>query len=108
MIELVRISRTYHRLMSDMAAHYSQPKGFVGRNICYAIAHDNTYYGAIVGGSATLHLPGRDQFFSLAKDTKQQGLLGIVNNIFFHIDRRGGNIPSATYPRLYLVCGEQE
>ncbi len=35
-IELVRIKRSDPRILADMATHYSQPKGFVGRNICYA------------------------------------------------------------------------
>ena len=60
-LELVK--RTDPRLLADMKIHYSQPKGFVGRNICYAILFDGIYYGGIVGGSSTLHLVGRDVFF---------------------------------------------
>ena len=65
----------------------------MGRNICYAIIHDGTYYGAIVGGSSTLHLVGRDEFFGIEKAVKKQMLRRIVNNIFFHIEKRGDRYP---------------
>lgn len=64
-----------------MAIHYSEPKGFVGRNICYAILCDGQYFGHIVGGSATRFLPGRNEFLGM---TKEQ-LNNIVNNIFFNV-----------------------
>lgn len=84
---LTTIKRTDPRILADMAVHYSAPKGFVGRNICYAVLFDGVYYGSIVGGSATRHLPGRKEFFG--SDPK---LNRIVNNIFFHIE------PRPTYP----------
>ena len=92
-ISLVLIKRTDPRILADMAIHYSQPKGFVGRNICYAIMFGQTYYGAIVGGSSTLHLVGRDEFFGLTKENKKQSLVHIVNNIFYHIEKKGGRYP---------------
>ena len=64
-----------------MADHYSQPKGFVGRNICYAVMWNGIYYGHIVGGSATRHLPNRHQFLG----TCPSNLNNIVNNIFFNV-----------------------
>lgn len=63
-----------------MANHYSRPKGFVGRNICYAIEYEGRYYGSIVGGSATKHLPGKP-------DNLKNDLNSIVNNIFFHVEK---------------------
>ena len=90
---LIPIKRTNPRILADMAIHYSRPKGFVGRNICYAIMFGNEYYGAIVGGSATLHLVGRDEFFSLTKETKKAALNQIVNNIFYHIEKKRGTYP---------------
>ena len=83
---LRRIKRTEPRLLANMEKHYSQPKGFVGRNICYEVSWDGQVYGHIVGGSATLHLVGRDQFFGLRPETKKASLLGMVNNIFYHIE----------------------
>ena len=65
-----------------MAVHYSEPGGFVGRNICYAIMHEGVYYGAIVGGSATLHLVGRDEFFKIDKAVKKATLRCIVKISF--------------------------
>lgn len=93
MVSLEKIKRTDPRILADMAVHYSEPGGFVGRNICYAITHEGVYFGAIVGGSATLHLVGRDEFFKIAKVSKKQTLRRIVNNIFFHIEKQGGRYP---------------
>lgn len=93
MLILEQIKRTDPRILANMAIHYSQPKGFVGRNICYAVLYDNVYYGSIVGGSATLHLAGRDEFFNLNKDNKKDSLNKIINNIFFHIEKQNGKYP---------------
>lgn len=93
MLSLILIKRTDPRILADMAIHYSQPKGFVGRNICYAVMVGDTYYGAIVGGSSTLHLVGRDEFFGLTKEIKKQALKQIVNNIFYHIEKKNGRYP---------------
>lgn len=60
-----------------MAIHYSRPKGFVGRNICYIVEHNAVCYGSIVGGSATRFLPGREVTGELNNG---------VNNIFFHVE----------------------
>lgn len=93
LLELKTIKRTDPRILANMAVHYSAPKGFVGRNICYAIMFNNIYYGAIVGGSATLHLVGRDEFFGITKQTKKAMLLKIINNIFYHIEKYNGHYP---------------
>lgn len=87
MIRLERIKRTDPRLLSDMEKHYSQPRGFVGRNLCYAVTVNDVYYGGIVGGSATLHLVGRDEFFG------NPDLREVINNIFFHIEKKNGRYP---------------
>lgn len=89
-IALKIVKRTSPRLLEEMARHYSQPKGFVGRNICYEVCWGDKTYGHIVGGSATRHLPGRDEFLTVhAKDVLNQ----IVNNIFFHLE------PQPDYPK---------
>ena len=81
MIELERVKRTHPIVLECMAKHYSQPKGFVGRNICYLICYGSGIYGAIVGGSATKNLGYiRDMAFPF-------DLNNIVNNIFFHVER---------------------
>jgi hypothetical protein len=92
-LRLDSIKRTDPRILVDMAVHYSKPGGFVGRNICYAIMFGDVYYGAIVGGSSTLHLVGRDEFFYLTKATKKSKLNRIINNIFYHIEKKGGKYP---------------
>lgn len=61
--------------------HYSAPKSFVGRSICYLICDIDECYGAIAGGSATRWLVGRDKIVS-----DDIPLENIVNNIFFHIE----------------------
>ena len=85
--------RTDERLLRSMAVHYSQPKGFVGRNICYAIVWGGIYYGHIVAGSATLHLPGRHEYLGTARSD----LNNIVNNIFYHIEKVSGAYPCRNF-----------
>lgn len=91
-LTLQSIKRTDPRILANMAVHYSQPRGFVGRNICYAILFDETFYGCIVGGSATLHLPGRNEYFGLTSN-EPANLNRIVNNIFFHVEKVDGRYP---------------
>jgi Domain of unknown function (DUF4338) len=93
MLRLEIIKRTDPRILANMAIHYSKPKGFVGRNICYAILFNDIYYGAIVGGSSTLHLVGRDEYFGFTKETKKSNLNNLVNNIFFHVEKVNGEYP---------------
>ena len=68
-------------MLKNMAIHYSQPRGFVGRNICYLIMAGGVCYGSIAGGSATRFLPGREVVGSLNNG---------VNNIFYHVEKRNG------------------
>jgi Domain of unknown function (DUF4338) len=92
MLILEQVKRTHPVMLANMAIHYSQPKGFVGRNICYLVKWRDDVYGSIVGGSSTLHLAGRDSFFGLHKDNKKESLLKIINNIFYHVE------PNIRYP----------
>ena len=98
MINLQVTKRTDERLKQLMNVHYSKPKGFVGRNICYAIMHDHNYYGHIIGGSCTLNLPGRDKFFSIEKKDYNR----IVNNIFYHIRKVNGAYPMRNFTTKVL------
>lgn len=86
MLKLIPIKRTEENLLLNMSNHYSQPKGFVGRNICYSIEYDNKYFGSIVGGSATKWLVGRDEFFNVKYQNWE--LTNIINNIFYHLLNR--------------------
>lgn len=101
-MNLLQVKRTDPRLLADMAIHYSQPNGFVGRNICYAIMQGDVYYGAIVGGSSTLHLSGRDDFFGLTKENKKVKLKQIVNNIFYHVEKKDGKYPFRNFTQAVL------
>ncbi len=89
MVELHVTKRTDPRLLARMAVHYSRPRGFVGRNICYAVTHDGDYYGHIVGGSATRFLPGRNEYLEIELDE----LNNVVNNLFFNISPVHGRYP---------------
>lgn len=89
MLKLTVVRQSNANLHDNMKVHYSQPKGFVGRNICYSVEYAGEFYGTIVGGSATLHLIGRDEFFGLTKDNKSSSLRTIVNNIFYHVEPGG-------------------
>lgn len=75
-------------LQDWMAAHYSAPKGFVGRQLIYKVFVDNVCYGITVAGSATRFLPGRTEFFG-----REVPLNNLVNNTFFHIERQHGKYP---------------
>lgn len=83
-ITLRLVKRTNPFLLKYMKIHYSHPNGFVGRNICYLVEYNNYIYGAICGGSATLNLPGRDEFFGFKN--KKKDLLCVINNTFYHIE----------------------
>lgn len=82
-IILERIQKNDRRLKNDMADHYSQPGGFVGRSLCYAVLYDGKYYGSIVGGSATLHLPNRNAWHMLNGECSLDEIIG---NVFFHVE----------------------
>lgn len=90
--------RTDQRLLERMASHYSQPKGFVGRNICYAIYFDSAYFGHIVGGSATRYLPGRNEFL----EVDLNGINQVVNNIFFNVSPINGKYPARNFTSLVV------
>lgn len=86
-VDLTVVRRTAPALLDAMAIHYSQPRGFVGRNICYEITYEGIRYGYIVGGSATRHLPGRASFLGF---DPLDYLNNLVNNIFFHVEPNDG------------------
>lgn len=100
MLELVRTKRTDSRILECMKEHYSQPKGFVGRNLCYAILFAGAYHGHIVGGSATLHLAGRNEFFAAERNAGT--LNNFVNNIFYHAVKREGRYPARNFTERVL------
>lgn len=85
--------RTDERLLKRMAIHYSQPKGFVGRNICYAIYYNDVYYGHIVSGSAVKHLKGRNEFLGVQSSFLDR----VINNIFFSIQPVDGKYPTRNF-----------
>jgi len=95
-LNLIVTKRTDPYLLGSLRRHYSQPDGFVGRNICYAVIFDWIYYGHIVGGSATKHLPARNEFFGT------EDLNSIVNNGFFHIEKHNGTYPARNFAQKVL------
>lgn len=104
MLHLRIISKSDLRLRASMAKHYSQPLGFVGRSICFAVFWDTSYYGAIVSGSSTLYLPGRNEFFGVSKSDLHR----IVNNIFFHIEPIDGSYPTRNFAQKCLALWRKE
>jgi hypothetical protein len=78
---LMPVSKADSWMKEWMAAHYSKPKGFVGRQLPYMIFADGKFFGATVAGSATRFLPGRKDFFG------EIDLGELVNNTFFHVER---------------------
>ena len=91
-LRLDMVKRTHPEMLSNMKIHYSQPKGFVGRNICYLVMWKNNCLGSIAGGSATRFLPNREVIC---------GLNNGINNIFFHIEPRGG-YPTRNFSKKVL------
>ena len=87
-IVLVRIPKSDPDLRGWMAAHYSAPKGFVGRQLVYKVFVNGICYGATAAGSATRFLPGRAVFFG-----REIPLNNLVNNTFFHIEKQSGQYP---------------
>lgn len=99
MLNLTLTKRTDARLLARMSAHYSQPKGFVGRTLAYAIEFDDVYYGHILAGSATLHLPNRNSFFNVSKNSLNQ----IINNSFFNVSPVGKKYPCRNFVTQILT-----
>lgn len=99
LILLSQTKRTDQRLLVRMKNHYSKPKGFVGRSICYSIHFNNIYYGHIIGGSATRFLPGRNEFLGITiKD-----LNFIVNNIFYNVSKVNNKYPMRNFTSAILI-----
>lgn len=94
-LRLYQVKNSNLQLRDYMKDHYSKPQGFVGRNLCYLVYFNETCYGAIVAGSATLHLAGRDDFFGLSGDKtqKQREIRTIINNTFFHLEKVNSKYP---------------
>jgi hypothetical protein len=92
-LQLVRNSE--EGLREAMRVHYSQPKGFVGRNICYAVYWDSVRYGFTVGGSTPKWLKRLDSM-------KLLPLNSIVNNIFFHVAPVGGRYPVRNFVPMVI------
>lgn len=91
-----------------MSIHYSHPKGFVGRQIIYKIYDDDNFLGVIAGGSSTLHLPGRNEFFG-----DKFALNNIVNNNFFHLidnhsDKNLGTKVLSKWRKQVVIDWEQQ
>lgn len=103
MLKLEITKRTDPRLLERMSIHYSKPKGFVGRNVCYAIYWNNVYYGHIVGGSATLHLQNRTEWYGY-----EPNLNCLVNNVFYSISPQNEvGYPKRNFTTLVLKEWEQ-
>jgi hypothetical protein len=93
MLSLEPVSRTDPRVQANMRTHYSQPKGFMGRSLIYLILYAGVCYGTIAGGSCTLHLPGRNEFFGITPENRQTRFKQIVNNVFYHVEKIDGKYP---------------
>jgi hypothetical protein len=95
-VTLQEVGKAEPRLRFHMSEHYSAPKGFVGRSICYLVMSGSRWYGSIVAGSSTAFLPGRKQFFNEINRNN------IVNNIFFHVEKVDGRYPFGSFTAKVL------
>lgn len=88
-IELVATNKGDPLVKQYMAVHYTQPKGFVGRQLIYRIECGGKVYGAIAGGSA-IKLPKMSQQLAGRVFPEGATLENVVNNTFFHLERPEG------------------
>lgn len=102
MLQLIQINKFNDDLAVDRANHYSNPKGFVGRSICYAVKYNDVLYGSIVGGSCTKFLAGRNEFFDNCYNWYGWYSNNIINNIFYHIEPRSGKYPIRNFSQKVL------
>jgi hypothetical protein len=107
-LELVVTKRTDERLLTRMENHYSEPKGFVGRNICYAVMFGGVYYGHIVAGSAARFLPNRNEYLGVTIND----LSRVINNIFYNVAPINGGYPLRNFTsrvvRLFVSQAEKD
>ncbi len=99
MLELVETKKSHAELIACMRVHYTQPKGLIGRSICYAIYYDKKYYGHIVMGSATMHLP---------HERASSNLNEILCNTFFHLRRPAEGYPCRNITSKILLAFERQ
>ena len=90
-MKLERILKSDRYLQYLMSIHYSNPKGFVGRQLHYKITYGDQIYGCICAGSASRYLPGRNEFLGVCLEAIQK----IINNTFFHL--RGPPYPERNF-----------
>lgn len=93
-LKLIKVNLSDQELRMMMGEHYSCPKGFVGKRIIYGITYAGKNYGFIAGGSPTLYLPGRNEYFGI---TKQELNYKIVNNNFYHIEKIDNRYPLSNF-----------
>jgi hypothetical protein len=103
-VDLILVKRTDPQILDEMSRHYSQPKGFVGRNMCYKIVYNDISYGHIVSGSATRFLVGRDNFLGI---DCLKFLNNIINNIFYHVEPKNGEYPFRNFTSSVLLQWEK-
>ncbi len=92
MLQLIPTFKSSKRMKELMERHYSQPKGFVGRQLIYLVKWEDQTFGAIAAGSSTRFLPGRQQFFG-----RTIPLVNLVNNTFYHIEKLEGKYPTRNF-----------
>lgn len=97
MFSIRKINKGDQILQRMMQEHYSQPKGFVGRQLFYHIFYEDRFYGCIAFGSATLHLPGRNKYPNLNNG---------MNNIFYHIQKLNNKYPCRNFTTKALLAAE--
>ena len=85
-IELERVKQTDSKAREYITNHYTNPRGFIGRNTTHLIKVDGNVCGVIVSGSTSLHLVGRSEFFG-----KDCNIQDIINNRLFRLEN---NIPN--------------
>jgi len=85
MIELKLTKQNDELARYYISNHYTKPRGFIGRNVTYLIVVNDCICGVIVGGSTSLHLLNRKNFFG------DCDIQDIINNRLFRLEN---NLPN--------------
>lgn len=95
-IVLTVIGKMDAGLRARMKDHYSAPKGFVGRSLCYRVSVGGVTYGYTVWGSTAKWLPGRNPKFC--------DLNCIVNNLFYSVSKVNGAYPMRNFTSEVVIA----
>lgn len=85
-IDLERVKQTDAHAQEYITNHYTNPRGFIGKVTTHLIVVDSKVCGVIVGGSTSMHLHGRQDYFG------DCDIQSIINNRLFRLEQNTPNL----------------